>query len=574
MCYPSKSRALVAACCSLASAYFAVGTGFADPRDDQLRSDSPPAQEEAPRFPPVWPTHRITAPPCTPEELRLGRYQSIQVNVDPNGMNIVGDAANEPSIAVDPTNPNRIVIGWRQFNSIQSDFRQAGWAYSRDAGRHWTFPGVLENNVFRSDPVLAADADGVFYYYSLRNTNPYTCQTFISSYGGATWLGPISAHGGDKAWTAIDRTGGLGHGNFYAAWDYAGCCGDNWFTRSVDGGLTYMNPIPLPNQPYWGTVAIGPTGQVYVVGGFNGTSNYRFLRSSNAKDPNVTPTFDLNVAVNLGGAMRFNLGYGPNPGGLIGQVWVAADTSGGATNGYIYMLFSCDPNGTDPADVKFTRSTNGGSTWSSSTRINTDPNNSNNWQWFGTLSVAPNGRLDVIWNDTRGTGSEHVSAVYYSYSTDAGLTWSPNEPITPTFDSWLGWPQQNKLGDYVHMLSDNVGASLAYAATFNGEQDIYYLRIGDYDCNGNGVADPQDIAVGTSTDFNGNGIPDECDGLGDLNCDGAVNFDDINPFVLALSDPVAYQQAFPNCPFAKRDINGDGTFDFDDINGFVAVLSH
>mgnify|MGYP006268159715 CR=1 FL=1 len=33
----------------------------------------------------------------------LGRngFQSVQVNVDPNGNNIVGDAANEPSIAVD-----------------------------------------------------------------------------------------------------------------------------------------------------------------------------------------------------------------------------------------------------------------------------------------------------------------------------------------------------------------------------------------------------------------------------------------------------------------------------------------
>ncbi len=55
------------------------------------------------------------------------------------------------------------------------------------------------------------------------------------------------------------------------------------------------------------------------------------------------------------------------------------------------------------------------------------------------------------------------------------------------------------------------GADLAYAATFNGEQDVYYLRIGDYDCNGNGVADPDDIAGPTSSDCNLNGIPDECE---------------------------------------------------------------
>src|SRR5438309_7032433 len=50
-----------------------------------------------------------------------GLFTSYQVNVDGNGMNIVGDAANECSIAVDPTNGNRMVIGWRQFNSVTSN---------------------------------------------------------------------------------------------------------------------------------------------------------------------------------------------------------------------------------------------------------------------------------------------------------------------------------------------------------------------------------------------------------------------------------------------------------------------
>ena len=33
-----------------------------------------------------------------------------QVNVDNNNLNILGDAANEPSIAIDPTNPDRMVL--------------------------------------------------------------------------------------------------------------------------------------------------------------------------------------------------------------------------------------------------------------------------------------------------------------------------------------------------------------------------------------------------------------------------------------------------------------------------------
>src|SRR5258708_68430 len=66
---------------------------------------------------------------------------SYQVNVDAAGQNIPGDAANEPSLCLDPTNPNRIAIGWRQFDSTNSNFRQAGWGYSTNAGVSWTFGG-------------------------------------------------------------------------------------------------------------------------------------------------------------------------------------------------------------------------------------------------------------------------------------------------------------------------------------------------------------------------------------------------------------------------------------------------
>ena len=41
----------------------------------------------------------------------FGGFTSIQVNVDELGSNFFGDAANEPSIAVDPTAPNRMAIG-------------------------------------------------------------------------------------------------------------------------------------------------------------------------------------------------------------------------------------------------------------------------------------------------------------------------------------------------------------------------------------------------------------------------------------------------------------------------------
>ncbi len=60
---------------------------------------------------------------------------------------------------------------------------------------------------------------------------------------------------------------------------------------------------------------------------------------------------------------------------------------------------------------------------------------------------------------------------------------------------------------------------------------------------------------------------------GDLNCDGSVDFGDINPFVLALSNPALWQQTYPGCPILNGDINNDGAFNFGDINPFVALLS-
>ena len=57
-----------------------------------------------------------------------------------------------------------------------------------------------------------------------------------------------------------------------------------------------------------------------------------------------------------------------------------------------------------------------------------------------------------------------------------------------------------------------------------------------------------------------------------MNCDGLINFADINPFVLALSNPATWQAAYPGCPVLNGDINGDGVVSFRDINPFVALL--
>ena len=59
-----------------------------------------------------------------------------------------------------------------------------------------------------------------------------------------------------------------------------------------------------------------------------------------------------------------------------------------------------------------------------------------------------------------------------------------------------------------------------------------------------------------------------------MNCDGLVNFGDINPFVLALSaGESGYYAAWPDCYWYNGDVNADGSVSFRDINPFVLLLS-
>ena len=436
---------------------------------------------------------------------QYGPFTSYQVNVDAGGHNILGDAANEPSICVDPTNANRMAIGWRQFDSISSNFRQAGYGYTTDGGMTWRFPGVLENNVFRSDPVLNSDNAGNFFYLSLLQT--FFDDLWHSLNGGQSWtrLGP--ATGGDKEWFTIDRTNGVGHGFQYQFWSTDGNnYGGRQFSRSTDGGVTWMNPIDIPNHPVWGTLDVDANGNLFIGGGDQG-SQFWCIRSSNAQNGGLIPTFDQVTAVNLGGSI-VSSGL-INSGGLAGQIFLAVDRSGSATNNNIYMLASVQPTGaTSGTDVMFVRSTDGGRSFSAPHRINDDPINQSKWHWFGAFSVAPNGRLDAVWLDTRNAANNTDSQLFYSNSTDGGDTWSSNIALSNSFNPFVGYPNQNKIGDYITIVSDNTGSNVAYAATFNGEEDVYYLRVpanpgseGDLG-NGNTAEGTASLASLTSGSYN------------------------------------------------------------------------
>ena len=403
-----------------------------------------------------------------------------QVNVSQSQQNIVGDAANETSIAINPLNENEIVIGWRQFDNVKSNFRQAGYGYSSDGGQTWTFPGSIEPGVFRSDPVLDYDNAGNFYYNSLMvtPTSEYPCYVYKSMDRGVSWNNGVFMGGGDKQWMTIDRSGGVGEGNIYSSWvSYYSYCPPGFFTRSTDGAESFEECSVLNDDLYWGTLAVGNNGELYISGvsGFQG--NVRVAKSLDAQDPGLSPSWTSVSTAELAG----NVSHGSNinPLGIIGQISIDVDRSFGPGRDNVYVLASVEPYANlDPADVMFNKSSDGGLTWNNEapTRINDDADETNT-QWFGTMAVAPNGRIDAIWLDTRDHPGSDSSALYYSYSIDEGNTWSANEKLSDAFDPHTGYPNQEKMGDYFDMISNNDGVHLAWSNTLNGEQDVYYSFI-------------------------------------------------------------------------------------------------
>jgi hypothetical protein len=241
----------------------------------------------------------------------------------------------------------------------------------------------------------------------------------------------------------------------------------------MDNARSFGEPVRIDPIADHAAIAVGPNGTVYIA--FTDGASIYVTRSRNAMDDDAEPVFESPVSVDLGG--RVTRGAGPNPGGALGGLQIAANHAHGAQKGELYLLCSVDPPGTDPLDVMFVRSADDGMTWSKPRRVNDDEPDSGAWQWLGMMSVAPNGRIDAVWSDTRYDSDGHLSGLFYSCSNDGGVTWSKNSVLDALWDPHVGYAQAPTVGNHNDIVSDNEGANIAYTATFNGEQDVYFLRI-------------------------------------------------------------------------------------------------
>ena len=158
----------------------------------------------------------------------------------------------------------------------------------------------------------------------------------------------------------------------------------------------------------------------------------------------------------------------------------------------------------------------------------------------------------------------------YGYNVRSELTSS---------DRWLGEPNipgADENEDYTYDY-DNIG-NRRTAARSSGdptptETDSTYAA--------NALNQYDDLVVEVDSsfsfrkwyDYDEDGNPVASTFVGDMNCDGVVNFGDTDPFVMALLYPSQYEAAYPDCDILHGDINGDGVVNFGDMDGYVALIT-
>jgi photosystem II stability/assembly factor-like uncharacterized protein len=152
-------------------------------------------------------------------------------------------------------------------------------------------------------------------------------------------------------------------------------------------------------------------------------------------------------------------------------------------------------------DIYYYRSTDGGKTWSDRKNVTDDDPAQAYSQVYPNIAVAPNGRVDIAFFDTRNDPGTRSNDVYYTYSNDDGKTWSKNIRIT---DQSI----DRKIGVFANNADVNAPPGLAPTSKFtvvgwddtrNGDaigqaQDIY-TSVVQYEKVGGGTSKGAKLAL-------------------------------------------------------------------------------
>src|SRR5882762_296314 len=338
-----------------------------------------------------------------------------------------------------------------------------------------------------------------------------------SSDGGATWSSPATVINGGTFIRDVQITGDLaGSGTVYIAGMDEGGGGfphndTNLMFKSTDGGSTWANTYTGTPFPGPGVTAVGYFAQIF---------------SAN------------------GGYWRHE-GWGQPA----------------AINNFVHLVYDQHGTGSDPADVYYIRSTDGGVTFGTPVKLNTDSTTRPNWQ--PNLSVSPTGTLLATWYDARETAGPDCAygdpntgcyRMWSRKSNDNGASWLPDDMfsdvISPLPAQVDGGIQPTYAGDYdygsaiasKHLTSWTDGR---VAISGQSQQDAFTDRdlvgfsvaTADPACGSLVVgtaptafiidlSDPADPATVQATDFTVNGTP--ADSFTLSNGNATIEFD-FNP---------------------------------------------
>lgn len=320
------------------------------------------------------------------------------------------------------------------------------------------------------DPALVVNRQGHYYLAHLTSvTTPLFRPAGFGSViginkstdGGQTWgpsvfpaIGAAPNFGTkqnstqDKEFIAVDNSRGPCDGNVYVSWTSFGGIAfpapDSpnppiVFSRSTNGGASFSVPIRISTFAHsnqGSEPAVGPNGEVYVA--WFRISGPPPAPGQPPLGPAIMVAKSTNCGVTFGTAVEVTrltpIGFGGAPVNARTRANFRTNSfprlDVNPRNGHVYIVYNANPEGPDGADIFFTRSTDGGATWSAPTRVNKD--SSDNDQLFPDIAVNVDGAIEVAWYDQRLDPENFRMDVYHSRSTDGGLSFGPNQRVTLT----------------------------------------------------------------------------------------------------------------------------------------------
>ncbi len=392
------------------------------------------------------------------------RVLTIGANLRTSGLQTT--PRSESDIRIDFFNPTRVMAG---SNNIGGNGRQ-GIYYSTNTGATWSQTNLplTAPDTFQSDPTIDWTNDGRAYSSTLGiNGGTLRLRNYYSTNSGATWTLDATPSGlqtnVDKQLVWVDHSSTSAFfGRQYAIWHNGNPAFVNRRTAGA-AGTWLAAPIQVSGVESTGT-AIGSdirTNSLGEVFGFWPTTGNRrivYTKSTNGGASwsagqviaTTRDSFDIGIpAFNNRRALIYTSGSAYRS-GVTNNVYVSwTDLSGNVGCTTAANEPGANAASTCKTRVWFSRSTNGGTTWSAPVRINNQAGL--NDQFNQAMAVDDvTGRVVIIYYDTVGDSTRKTTNVWMQSSIDDGATFSAATIVTSssTNETIAGADSGNQYGDY------------------------------------------------------------------------------------------------------------------------------